>query len=336
MKAVIFEAPGRARVTMAPEPVLRPGHVVVKIEASGLCATDRDIINGHTPVTAPRILGHQGAGTIAFLGAGASSFRVGDRVVISIDVPCDDCPRCKEGRTNICPSLRRIGFELDGTHADYVVVPEKNLVKLPDAIPFALGCILADAVASVYHALVIRAKLTAGERVVLLGIGGVSIHGVQIARLWEAEVLVTSRQPARLQKALEHGAARAVNPETEDLKKAVFDFTRGQGADVVLDSIGLESSIQEAVDMLRPGGRVVAFGNIQPGFSLRFMDLFLKEKEILGARANTKEDLVAVTALAASGKVKPIVSRNFPLSDFDLAIREIESNSLVGRAVFDL
>ncbi len=336
MKAVVFEAPGRARLKATAEPTLSPGSVIVKIEASGLCATDRDIIKGHPPVAANRILGHQGAGRVAALGAGARSFSVGDRVVISMDVPCGECPRCKEGRTNICATLKRIGFELDGTHADYVVVPEKNLVRLPDAIPFDQGSILADAVASVYHALVVRAQLKAGERVVLLGIGGVSIHGVQIARLWGAEVLATSRQPARLKKALEDGADRALNPETEDLKKAVSDFTRGEGADVILDAIGLESSIQESVEMLRPGGRVVAFGNIQPRFSLGFMDLFLKEKDILGARANTKEDLFAVTALTESRKLKPIVSRTFPLADFDLAIREIGSNSLVGRAVFNL
>ncbi|HUI71113.1 MAG TPA: alcohol dehydrogenase catalytic domain-containing protein, partial [Spirochaetia bacterium] len=221
MKAVVFEGPGRAKIQATAEPVPVPGSVVVKLEASGLCATDRDIIKGHPPVEVHRILGHQGAGRVAFLGKGAKSLRVDDRVVISIDVPCGVCPRCTEGRTNICASLKRIGFELDGTHADYVVVPERNLVKLPEEIPFDQGCILADAVASVYHALVVRAQLKAGERVVLMGIGGVSIHGVQIARLCGAPVLVTSRQPARLQRALTDGATRAVNPETEDVKKAV-------------------------------------------------------------------------------------------------------------------
>jgi propanol-preferring alcohol dehydrogenase len=245
-----------------------------------------------------------------------------------------DCPQCRQGRSNICRSLKRIGFEIDGTHAEFLVVPEANLVRLPDVIPFDGGCILADAVASVYHALVGRAKLRVGDRVVLLGIGGVSIHGVQIARMCGAEVLATSRQPARMQKALEMGAARVVNPETEDLPKAVFDFTSGEGADVILDAIGLENSIRQAIDMLRPGGKVIAFGNIEATFSVGFTDLFLREKDILGVRANTKDDLVAVTALAAAGKLTPLVSRHFHLKDFDLAVRELESNNLVGRAVF--
>ncbi len=335
MKAVVLEAVNRAVVKELPEPAPGPGQVLVKVEASGLCATDYDLIRGHTPIAGlPRILGHQGAGRVSACGPEVSGFQPGERVVISIDVPCGDCAYCRQGRPNICRNLQRIGFERDGSHAGYVLVPAANLVRLPELIPFPEGAILADAVASMYHALIGRAKLRAGEKVLLLGIGGVSIHGVQLARLCGAEVLVTSRQPERLQAALNQGAARAVDPEKEDLRRAVREFTGGEGVDLVMDAIGLEGSLQLALEVLRPGGRVLAFGNVQPSFTANYTDLFLREKDILGVRANTKEDLLAVTALVAAGKLKPIVSRLLPLAEFHQGLQAIETNSLVGRAVF--
>jgi D-arabinose 1-dehydrogenase-like Zn-dependent alcohol dehydrogenase len=195
MKALVLKAVKQASIQEVGQPVPGPGQVLVKVKASGLCTTDRDMISGHTPIARfPRILGHQGAGTVEALGKGVTGFEAGDRVVSSIDVVCGDCSSCRRGRSNLCRELKRIGFELDGTHAEYVVVPEANLVPLPAIIPFDQGSILADAVASMYHALVVRGRMKVGDRVVLLGIGGVSIHGIELARLSGAKVLVTSRQ----------------------------------------------------------------------------------------------------------------------------------------------
>jgi threonine dehydrogenase-like Zn-dependent dehydrogenase len=122
------------------------------------------------------------------------------------------------------------------------------------------------------------------------------------------------------------GADRAVNPDREDVREAVRDFTRGEGVDVVMDAIGLEGTIQLALEVLRPGGRVVAFGNLRPEFTAGYADLFLREKDILGVRANTKEDLLAVTDLVAAGRLKPIVSRLLPLADFREGLKSIEEN----------
>ena len=335
MKAVVLQDINQAEIQDVPAPEPGPGQALVKIEASGLCTTDFDMITGHTPIAElPRILGHQASGKVAALGAGVTDFKVGDRVVSTIDVVCGDCPYCRRGRPNLCKKLKRIGFELDGSHAEYLVVPQANLIHLPDSIPFDQGSILADAVASMYHALVVRGQMKIGDNVVLLGIGGVGIQGVQLARLSGARVLVTSRQSARLKGAMEFGANRAVNPEQEDVMQAVADFTDGEGADIVVDAVGLENSIQMGVEMARPGGKIIVFGNIHPSFTARFSDIFMYEKDLLGARANNKEDLVAVTALVADGKITPLVSRQFPLSDFHKALGEIENNTLVGRAVF--
>jgi len=334
MQAAVLNGVNQVEVRNLPEPEPGPGQVLVKIEVSGLCTTDRDLITGHTLMAEfPRILGHQAAGKVQSLGAGVTDFNTGDRVVSTIDVVCGDCPYCRRGRSNLCKKLKRIGFERDGSHAEYVVVPQANLVHLPETIPFDQGSILADAVASMYHALIIRAQMKAGDKVVMLGIGGVGIQGVQLARLSGADVLVTSRQPERLRGATDQGADRAVNPEHEDVLQAVKDFTDDEGADIVVDAIGLENTIQMGVDMARPGGKIIVFGNIQESFSARFSDIFMPEKDILGSRANTKEDLVAVTDLVAKGKITPLVSQHFPLSDFHKAIAEIDKNTLVGRAV---
>ena len=172
MRAVVLNAVNQVKIQNVPDPEPGPGQVLVKIEVSGLCTTDRDLITGHTPIVEyPRILGHQAAGKVATLGTGVTEFETGDRVVSTIDIVCGDCSYCRKGRSNLCKKLKRIGFERDGSHAEYVLVPAANLVHLPETIPFDQGSILADAVASMYHALVTRAKMKAGDKVVLLGIG---------------------------------------------------------------------------------------------------------------------------------------------------------------------
>lgn len=334
MKALVLHEPHHWEIKDVPQPEPGRGQVLVQVKASGLCTTDYDLITGHMPLLAyPRILGHQAAGTIAAVGEGVTGFRTGDRIVAAIDDICGDCPYCRRGRPNLCQNLQRIGFELDGSHAEYVLVSADSLVPLPESIPFSEASILADAVASMYHALVVRGGMQVGDKVVLYGIGGVGIQGIQIVRLGGADVLVTSRQQPRLDMALELGANRAINPLETDVLEAVDEFTAGQGADLVVDGIGLQDSIQLCVEMLRPGGKVILFGNIEATFTANFADIFAPEKDILGSRANDKEDLMAVTELVAEGKIKSLVAREFPLADFGQALAEIEKGSFVGRAV---
>ena len=151
--------------------------------------------------------------------------------------------------------MQRIGFERDGGHADYVAVPAANLVALPEEISYAAAAILPDAVACMYHSLIHQGRVGIGQRILILGVGGLGIHGVQIARSAGAAVMATSRQPQRIALAEKYGAI-GVNTAQQQLAGAVAEFTGGQGVDVVVDNIGTRESVREGLSMLRPGNKL--------------------------------------------------------------------------------
>jgi propanol-preferring alcohol dehydrogenase len=181
-----------------PIPRPGPGEVLVRVRASGLCGTDLHLLSGRQPLgELPRILGHELAGEVAELGHGVAGWQVGDRVTAAIDVTCGRCRHCRTGETQRCTAMQRIRFERDGGHAEYVTLPAANLVALPADLSYEGAAILPDAVACMYHSLIHQGGLGAGQRVLILGVGGLGIHGVQIARLSGAQVLATSRRPER-------------------------------------------------------------------------------------------------------------------------------------------
>ena len=200
MRAIVIERYGGTfKAVTCEEPLPGPGDVLLRVRASGLCGTDLHLLTGRQCLgDLPRIIGHEFAGDVAKLGEGVTNWRPCDRVTAAIDVLCDSCRYCRSGETQLCTSMQRIGFERDGGHADYVAVPAANLVALPDHISYEVAAILPDAVACMYHCLIHLGRVGPGQRVLILGVGGLGIHGVQIARLAGADVITTSRQPERL------------------------------------------------------------------------------------------------------------------------------------------
>lgn len=316
-----------------PDPTPGPTEVLVFVEASGLCATDLHLLEGRWPhIGLPRVPGHELAGTIIEVGQKVTNWHVGERVITAIDVPCGSCVFCIEGRTNLCPNFTRIGFERNGSHSQLAVVPAGNLVRLPEEIPFVEAAIIPDAVACSYHCIVTRGQVGAGQKVVILGAGGLGMHGIQICRLQGAQVLATSRQSRRREMARELGA-EVVDPDSGDLREAVQAFSSGQGVDVVIDNVGLEDTIDLAIDLLRPGGKVVVVGYIVEEFKARYVPLMVREKEILGARGSVKPELEQVVRLVHQGKISCIIDRTYPLSKINQAAKAISDGEPIGRVV---
>src|SRR5208337_1421313 len=208
MRAVVVARYGESlQATRRPVPRPGPGEVLIRVRASGLCSTDLHLLSGRQPLgELPRILGHELSGDVVELGAGLTQWRQGDRVTAAIDVTCGCCRYCLAGETQLCRSMKRIGFERDSGHADYVTVPEANLVALDPEISYQAAAILPDAVACMYHSLIHQGRVGIGQHVLMLGVGGLGIHGVQIARSAGAEILATSRRRERLTLAEEYGA----------------------------------------------------------------------------------------------------------------------------------
>ena len=334
MPAVVVARYGGSLVVMdCPIPRPGPGEVLVRVRASGLCSTDLHLPSGRQPLgELPRILGHELAGEVAELGHGVAGWQVGDRVTAAIDVTCGRCRHCQTGETQRCTATQRIGFERDGGHAEYVTLPAANLVTLPADLSYEGAAILPDAVACMYHSLIHQGGLAVGQRVLILGVGGLGIHGVQIARLSGAQVLATSRRPERLALAEQYGA-KGVNPTSQSLEEAVTEFTGGEGVDLVVDNIGTRASVRQGLGLLRPGGRFLVVAYLDETFEIPSIPLFKTEQQIIGCRGSTKQDLIDVVRLTQLGRLTPVIGAQYSLEQIREAAARLESGDLVGRIV---
>jgi 2-desacetyl-2-hydroxyethyl bacteriochlorophyllide A dehydrogenase len=334
MKAVLIKEYGSSFV-YADRAIPAPGphEVLLKVIASGLCSTDLHILAGRMNLgKLPRIPGHEIAGIIVETGSAVHAWRINQRATVAIDVHCGTCRHCLTGNTQRCSALTRIGFERDGGHAEYVVVPQGNLVSLPDNVGFEAGAILPDAVACMYHCLIDQGKLGLHDKILILGAGGLGMHGIQIGKLAGAEVIITSRNQARLAVATKYGAI-AVNPNSGDLEGIVREMTNGEGLDIVADCIGTRETIRQGLALLRPGGKVLAIGYLDEEFAVPSLDLFFREKEIMGCRGSTKRDLKEVTELVSKGKIVPLIGKHFPLSEIHTAAQTLKNGDVIGRIV---
>ena len=335
MRAVVIANYGGS-LKVANRPVPRPGfgEVLIKVRASGLCSTDLHLLSGRQPLgDLPRIVGHELAGKVVELGEGVSRWRTGDRVTAAIDVTCGRCRHCLAGETQLCRTMQRIGFERDGGHADFVVVPAANLVEVPAEISYEAAAILPDAVACMYHSLIHQGRVGIGQRILILGVGGLGIHGVQIARSAGAEVLATSRQPQRVALAEQYGAVglNTAHESPESLHAAVAAFTDGEGVDVVVDNIGNRASVRQGLTVLRPGGKFLVVAYLDETFEIPSMPLFKTEQQIIGCRGSTKQDLIDVVGLVRTGRVTPVLGASYALEQIQEAAARLESGDLVGR-----
>jgi len=333
MKAAVLKAFGQPLVIEErPIPQPGPGEALVQIKASGLCASDLHIQDGMIPsVRLPLVPGHEMAGVVMALGRDTVGPRPGAHVVCAIDILCGQCRFCRTGRGNLCTGLVRIGFERDGSHEEYAVVPAGNLFPIDAGVPFAQAAVIPDAVACMYHALRTQGRVTAGDRVLILGVGGLGLQAVQLARYLGAEVYVTSRQEEKLRIAAALGADAGINTRRQDLYETVRTLTGNEMCDVVFDNIGSPDSVMDSLRVLRPGGRVVVAGYAAAEFTVNYQALVIKEKEIVGIRGSTREDLAESIRLVERGAVRPYIHKTYPLEDINLALQDLREGKNLGR-----
>lgn len=335
MKAAVLEQFHQPlRLSNVSCPVPGPGEALVKVMASGLCGSDLHIQEGKIrSVPLPHIPGHEMAGVIEALGPECSRVQAGDRVVSAIDLTCGICRYCRAGRPNLCRELKRIGFERNGSHAEYIAVPETMLYPIGPEMPWEKAAVIPDAVSCMLHAVKDQADCRAGDRACFLGIGGLGLQGVQIARHIGAEIYCTSRQDSKLEIAAGLGAHYCLNTKKVDLEQTVFRLTDGEMCDVVFDNIGIEASIQEALRIVRPGGKVIVVGYIDKEFRANYQDMMMNEKEIVGARASTPENLVEAISLVNQGVIDPYVFDVRPLDEINEAMERLRQGGSLGRTV---
>jgi alcohol dehydrogenase, propanol-preferring len=330
MKAARFYQVGQPLLLEEiPRPQPGPEEVLIRVKACGICGSDIHIVyEGVTPTAfQPIILGHEFSGDIAEVGEGVEGWSVGDRAAVNCIVSCGNCPHCLSGNEQICLQRRLLGIHLNGGLAEYAAVPFRNLARLPDRVPFDQGAVLTDAVATPYHALTRRGKLSPGESVAVLGCGGLGLHAVRLAKLLGAgRVIALDVSEVALERARERGAEIVCRPDREDPLEVIQQATGGRGVDLSLECIGLQETIASAVRILRTGGRAVIVGlGSEHIVTLPPTEFVRREISLLGSYAFTTREIVELIEWVKVGKLdlSASISKRLSLEDVNQGLEAL-------------
>ena len=328
------------KVQELPEPTLKsPNQVLVRVQTAALNRLDLFVTAGLPGVNLefPHVVGSDGAGTVVQTGDAVGQFRPGDRVMINPTLSCGACQACAEGEHCLCARLRVVGEHCAGTAAEYVVVPAENLALIPAAMPWPQAAAFSLATLTAWRMLVTRARLEAGETLLIWGIGGgVALAALQIAKLVGARAIVTSGSDAKLEVARGLGADVALNHRTADVVAEVRQHTGGRGADVVADSAG-EQTWTDSLRALRRGGRLVICGaTTGPMVSLDLRRLFWHHWSILGSTLGSRQEYAEIVRHATQGRLWPVVDRVVPLPEALAAFERLQRGEQVGKLVIEV
>ncbi|MCK9903332.1 alcohol dehydrogenase catalytic domain-containing protein [Frankia sp. Cpl3] len=359
MRAAVLREAGHLRVEEIDVPVPGPGEVRVRVRATGVCYTDRTIVEGKVPVPLPMVLGHEGAGVVDAVGGGVSDLAVGDHVVLTITPGCGVCQQCQLGAFVLCEvaaphmldgrlsngerrltrGAERINhFAMQSSFAEYAVVERRAAVKVPDDVPLDVACLTACGVSTGFGAAVIRGDVGVGEKVLVIGAGGVGLAAVLGAlTVGAGRVVVADRSTVACQLAADLGATDIiVMDEDTDLAARVRAVTGG-GVDVAIDAVGTAGTAAGAFSALRRGGRAVVIGVADPRAKISIPLYHLIDQRVLTGSTNGSIrphiDIPRILDLYRAGRLPldRLVTRRYPLEHIGRAMAELGVQP--GRAV---
>jgi L-iditol 2-dehydrogenase len=332
MNAVVLHDTDDMRVEKRSVPELSPGEVLLKVNVASICGTDLKVLH-RTLQGQPAgefIMGHEYAGTVAALGPGVSEFKIGDRVAVEVHKGCDRCENCIKGWYTSCLNYgdlakghRAKGLTCDGGFAEYAVNHINTLYRLPENLTFEQACMVTTA-ASPLWAIDLMGGYVAGETVLVLGPGPIGLIAVQLCKALGADrVILSGTRDSRLEIGKKHGADFTINVRKEDLAQRMREITEGKGADSVLECAGGATSMQEALENVKRGGRigVVAWytGPVQMDMNLAVRS----NVRIYAARGEGGMNSGRSLALMSAGKITadPIITHHFTLDQIHEAFR---------------
>jgi 2-desacetyl-2-hydroxyethyl bacteriochlorophyllide A dehydrogenase len=317
MKALRIEAPGAVRLATAPEPKVGPEDVLLRIRTVGFCGSDLNTYRGLNPLVAyPRIPGHEIVATVEALGAAVppERLRPGTLVTVLPYTSCGRCSACRQGRVNTCRDNQTLGVQRDGAMTERIAARWGTVLSAPSLSPRALA--LAEPLSVGAHA-VARARIRAGERVLVIGCGAVGLGAVAVAAARDAVVIAADVDDHKLELGRLAGATHTLNTRTAELGDFLREVTGGDGPDVVIEAVGLPETFLAAVQEVAVAGRVVYIGYAKAPVSYDSSLFVRKELDILGSRNATAEDFTTVIQLLADGRfpVDQAVTRTVALAD---------------------
>jgi NADPH:quinone reductase-like Zn-dependent oxidoreductase len=339
MKAIVFHQHGGTEVLQYTDvlvPTLGANEVLVRVRACALNHLDLWVRGGlpNVAIPLPHIPGSDIAGEIAQIGTEVTTVKVGQKVVLAPGVSCGKCAACIAGLDNRCRQFSNLGYLIDGGCAEFVRCPEVNCLPYPENLSFEEAASIPLVFQTAWHMLITRAQLQPGEDVLILGAGsGVGSAAIQIAAMVGARIIATAGNEAKLEKAKQLGAAHLINHKTHKIRDEVRRITSKRGVDVVVEHVGT-ATWDESVASLAVAGRLVTCGattGYDAKIDLRF--LFTRHLSLLGSYMGAKSELVSVLKLVASGHLKPVIDRTFPLAACADAHRYLESGEQFGKVV---
>jgi L-iditol 2-dehydrogenase len=331
MRAAVYRGKGRVVVEDVPVPQIAAGEVLIRVAACGICGTDiKKIEHGFVP--APQIFGHEVAGTVLAVGSGVAQWKPGDRVMSFHHVPCGACFFCERRLYSQCAVYKKVGLTAGfdpngGGFAQYVKampwVTQRGMVAIPDEISFEEATFI-EPVNTCIKAIE-RARVAAGETVVVMGQGPIGLLLMMLAKLAGAFVIGSDPMPERRAKSLSLGADLAVDPREGRLADEVRSRTQGRGADAVLVAVPLPSALTDALAIARPGVRILLFAQNDPQMRMEFpaAAVGVEEKEILGSysAAVDRQDEAARLIFSRQLPVRELISHRFSLEDMGRALQ---------------
>ncbi|SDC83472.1 L-gulonate 5-dehydrogenase [Terribacillus halophilus] len=327
MKAIQIKGPRELAVIEADQPVMKNAQdVLVKVKRVGICGSDMHIYHGTNPLaTLPRVVGHEVAGEVVEIGSEVKNIKVGDHVVVEPIRYCGECYACRKGRPNVCASLSVFGVHEDGGMREWIVLPEKQVHVVDSELPWE-EAVMAEPYTIGAQA-VWRGSVEKGDSVLIQGAGPIGLCILKLAKLQGAAVMMTDLSDARLAFASENGADVTVNAVNEDVKQRVFEWTKGAGANVVIDAVCLPSTFELSLEVVSEAGYVVVLGFDERTSSIPQLPITKKEITITGSRLQTNQ-FSSVVDLLNSGQLKEngLITHKFPLEQVQEAFDFIEAN----------
>ena len=323
-----------------PTPELEnPTDVMVRIRAGALNHLDLFVLEGlpHTRIAPPWIVGSDGAGVISAIGAKVANLSVGDHVVINPGTSCGVCEYCTSGDEPLCLSFRIYGEHLPGTLCDSMVVPARNVRRIPPDIPFDVAAAFPLATLTAWRMVHTKAKVRAGDEVLIWGIGGgVALQALRICRMLGARVWVTSGSDDKLARASELGADVTLNHRKVDVGREVRARTGKRGVDVVIDNVGEATWAQSSGALGKRGRLVTCGGTSGPHVVTDVRRLFWNQWTIMGSTMGSQAEFDAITTEFAAGRLWPVVDSVFPLSRGREAYARLGSGAQFGKVVVEI
>jgi alcohol dehydrogenase len=327
MRALVYDGPGKKQWREAPDPVVIDAtDAIVGIDTTTICGTDLHILKGDVPeVTAGRILGHEAVGTVEAVGAAVTTFRPGDRVLVSCISSCGRCRFCREGRYGQCRGGGGwvLGHTIDGTQAEFVRIPfaDTSLYKLPASVSDEEAIMLSDILPTSYEVGVLNGMVRPADVVAVVGAGPIGLAATLTARLFSPRhVIAIDLADSRLEMAKQFGADETINSGREDAVARIAALTDGLGADVVIEAVGVPETFELCTQLVRPGGHVANIGVHGKPVSLALDKLWAADVTITTGLVDTYST-PTLLQMVASGQLsaRPFATHHFALADIEKA-----------------